>query len=362
MYQQNAEREQLRGRASSLKDFVQGLELRVEIDEMADDQLARVSQLTFRTNQFNFTTVRRPEHEIRSLLAGAQSTCLVVRVRDRFGDYGIVGVLIYERTAERYKVDTFLLSCRVLGRGVEHTVLADLGRRALADDTRFVELAYKPTASNAPVREFITSLGAPDGNEGGTSWTFAADRLATLEYNPDEAPASPPAKQTPNPGASNADDGAAAAGTAPNVEVRSEPLQHIADRLTDIGRIASAIEDFRRRQEPLPEAAVEIAPRGTLQAALLDIWRKVLGRPRIGLTDNFFDVGGTSLRAVQVIALIKKELKRNLSIVTLFECPTVTLLAAKLSAASGELDDGASSTGAVLRGQKRRNVMRRKAL
>ena len=362
MYQQNAEREQLRGRGLSLKDFVQGLELRVEIGDMTDDQLARVSQLTFRTNQFNFTTVRRPEQEIRTLLARAQSTCLVVRVRDRFGDYGLVGVLIYERAADRYKVDTFLLSCRVLGRGVEHTVLADLGRRALADDKRFVELAYKPTDSNAPVREFITSLGEPDGNEGGTSWTFAADRLARLEYNPDEAPAPPSAKQTSNPGASNADARPAAAGTGPNVAVRSEPLQYIADRLTDIDRIASAIEDFRRRQEPLPEAAVEIAPRGTLQAALLDIWRKVMGRPRIGLTDNFLDVGGTSLRAVQVIAVIKKELKRNLSIVTLFECPTVTLLAAKLSAASGEPDDGADTTGAVLRGQRRRNVMRRKAL
>jgi hypothetical protein len=72
-------------------------------------------------------------------------------------------------------------------------------------------------------------------------------------------------------------------------------------------------------------------------------------------------VGGTSLRAVQVIAMIKKELKRNLSIVTLFECPTVTLLAAKLSAASHEPDEGAITSDAALRGQRRRNVIRRKA-
>ena len=57
---------------------------------------------------------------------------------------------------------------------------------------------------------------------------------------------------------------------------------------------------------------------------------------RVGLNDNFFEAGGTSLRAVQVIAMIKKELNQTLSIVSLFECPTVTLLAAKLSAASGE--------------------------
>ena len=348
MYQENAEREQWRGRVLSLKDFIEGLELRVEIGEMTDDQLGRVSQLTFRTNQFNFTTVRRTEQDIRTYLARATATCLVVRVVDRFGDYGLVGVLIYEHAADRYKVDTFLLSCRVLGRGVEHTVLADLGQRALAGGKRFVELAYKPTDKNAPVREFIRSLGEPVGNEE-TSWTFAAERLARLEYNPDEAPVPPPAEHPSNAAASDA------------VEVRSEPLQHIADRLTNVHRIASAIDDFRRRQEPpFSETAAEIAPRGTWQRALLDIWRKVMGRPRIGLTDNFFEAGGTSLMAVQVIAMIKKELNRSLSIVTLFECPTVSLLAAKLGAASGEPDSGATITGAASRGQRRRNVVRRK--
>ena len=347
MYRENAERERLRGQVVSLKEFVRGLELRVEIDEATQEQLPRVSQLTFRTNQFNFTTVRRTEQGISLFLARAKTTCLVVRVADRFGDYGLVGVVMYERAADRYKVDTFLLSCRVLGRGVEHTVVADLGRRALADGKRFVELAYRPTDKNAPVKKFMTSLGEPDGNEVGTSWTFAADRLARLEYNPDEAAGGQSAAR-------------AAKGRGASVEVRAEPLQHIADRLTDIDRIATAIEDFRRVEEPHPEPDVDVAPRGTLQTALLDIWRRVLGRPRIGPTDNLIDVGGTSLRAVQIIAAIKKELNRNLSIVTLFECPTVTQLAARLSAAAREPEVGAS-TDATVRGLRRRNVIRRKA-
>ena len=77
------------------------------------------------------------------------------------------------------------------------------------------------------------------------------------------------------------------------------------------------------------------------------------------MNDNFFEAGGTSLRAVQVIAMIKKELKQNLSIVSLFECPTVALLAAKLSAASGEVQVGATTARAALRGQRRRYVARR---
>jgi acyl carrier protein len=107
---------------------------------------------------------------------------------------------------------------------------------------------------------------------------------------------------------------------------------------------------------------VDTAPGSSLQTTLLNIWRKVLGRPRIGLNDNFFEVGGTSLRAVQVIATIKKELNRNLSIVSLFECPTVKLLADKLSAPTAVPGDAAKAAGAALRGQQRRtSVVRRHA-
>jgi FkbH-like protein/FkbM family methyltransferase len=356
LYQDNAKREQLREQTLSLKDFIKGLELRVEIAEATDDQLGRVSQLTFRTNQFNFTTIRRSENEIRDYLKRDRATGLVVRVVDRFGDYGLVGVLLYETEADRFKVDTLLLSCRVLGRGVEHALLAHLGQRAVREHKRFVELAYRPTEKNAPVREFMKSIGDHAGGEPGASWTLAADHLASLEYNPDET--AEHGHEAPAPSAPDTRPPRQGWGFA--VGDRSEPVQRIAESLYDMDRVARAIEAYRLRNGPL-DAPVDVAPAGTLQATLLNIWKKVLGRSRIGMNDNFFEVGGTSLRAVQLIATIKKELKQNLSIVSLFECPTVTLLAAKLGAASGDPDGGTTPSGAALRGQRRRNVMRRKA-
>ena len=133
MYRENAERQQFREHSFSLKNFIDGLQLRVEITNAAENDLGRVSQLTFRTNQFNFTTIRRSESEIRNFLLREGAHCLAVRVTDRFGDYGMVGVVLYEKTADQYKVDTFLLSCRVLGRGVEHAVLSTLGKKALKE-------------------------------------------------------------------------------------------------------------------------------------------------------------------------------------------------------------------------------------
>jgi acyl carrier protein len=93
----------------------------------------------------------------------------------------------------------------------------------------------------------------------------------------------------------------------------------------------------------------------------LGIWRKVLSRPRIGINNNFFEVGGTSLSAVQLVATIKRELKQTLSIVNLFECPTVKLLAAKMSAGTGEVHGQSAISTAMARGQRRRIVnVRRK--
>ena len=355
MYQENAERQRFREQTLSLKDFVNGLQLRVEIAEATDDQLARVSQLTFRTNQFNFTTIRRSEQEIRDILQQNDVTCLVVHVVDRFGDYGLVGVVMYETATDRYKVDTLLLSCRVLGKGVEHAVLAHLGQQAVREGKRLVELPHRPTEKNAPVREFIRNIGGPDGDPAGASWTFAADRLASLAYDPDQT--AHPGLEAPAPPHPDARPPRQVWGFG--VGDRSEPLQVIGEHLYDIDRVAKAIEAYRLRRQPL-DAPVDVAPSSTLQAALLNIWSRVLGR-RIGIHDNFFDVGGTSLRAVQVIAAIKRELKQHLSIVSLFECPTVSLLAAKLRAASGGRDGAGSAAAAALRGQRRRNVTRRKA-
>ena len=91
--------------------------------------MARVSQLTERTNQFNFTTIRRSEREIEQLCESG-AACLVVNLADRFGDYGLVGVTIAAAKEKALEVDTFLLSCRALGRKVEHRMLAKLGELA----------------------------------------------------------------------------------------------------------------------------------------------------------------------------------------------------------------------------------------
>ncbi len=347
MYQDNAQRERFREQAHSMHDFVAGLGLRVEVGEATDDQLDRVSQLTFRTNQFNTTTIRRSLAEIRDFLKQTNSRCLAVRVADRFGDYGLVGVVLYREESDRLKLDTFLLSCRVLGRGVEHTIVSNLGRRALSAAKAFVELACLSTERNLPARNFVSSLGDQYRIDG-ESWLFPAEYLASLKYDPDEKTQTSDNPATPD-GGTPALPRAAGFGLV----VQSRHLQRIGEGLYDISRVTKAIDESRLPTS-VADGAVDKMQSAGLDGTILNIWRKVLGRPGIGLDINFFEAGGTSLKAVQVIAMIRKELNQNLSITSLFECPTVRLLAAKFSACAEGTSGEPRTAGAALRGQQRR--------
>ncbi len=160
LYRQNMEREQARRAASTFEDFLAALELEIKISEMTPEQTERVAQLTQRTNQFNVTTIRRTESEIQHLSRAQNLEFLVVEVRDRFGDYGLVGVMAFETQADGLQVDTFLLSCRVLGRGVEHQMLKKLGGIALARERNIVAIPFLPTQKNQPALDFLNQIGA----------------------------------------------------------------------------------------------------------------------------------------------------------------------------------------------------------
>ena len=351
MYRQNIERDKSRSRLS-LNDFIEGLDLRVAVSEPAAGDLARVSQLTFRTNQFNFTTIRRSEVEVRDFLARDAAAGLVVRVSDRFGDYGLVGVVLYESLTDRYRIDTFLLSCRVLGKGVEHAIVAAIGQRAAAERKPMVEFVLTPSAKNAPAIEFLRSIAHLRREVAAASWMFAAEDLAKLQFLPNDTPIEAPST-----------DGTTAKPIVPRAATSrprlSARMQRLGAELAAIEGVARAIEEHRLHANPPRSEGVAAA--GTLEMAIAAIWQRALGVSRIGVNENFFEAGGTSLSAVQVIAAIKKELNRDLSIVHLFECPTVSLLAAKLGAAPGTPLRDAAIGAAALRGQQRRYpAMRRK--
>ena len=158
MYRENAARQSLEASTTDIGDFIASLGLVVDIAPPSENEWPRVAQLTQRTNQFNFTTLRRTESEMRSAASEAGSLVLRVNVRDRFGEYGLVGLVVAKTEGASLLVDTLLLSCRVLGRGVEHAMLRRLGEIAAARNLSHVELPVIATAKNEPARAFAADV------------------------------------------------------------------------------------------------------------------------------------------------------------------------------------------------------------
>lgn len=160
LYRHNAMRKSVEADSASLEDFLARLELSVGIVEMKAENIPRVAELFNRTNQFNATTVRYSENEIRSLFRSKEKTFLVTTAKDRFGDYGLVGVTAYSIHRDRMHVDSLLLSCRALGRRIEHTLVSRLLEIADASGCSTLGIHYRETERNHLVRDFLEGIGA----------------------------------------------------------------------------------------------------------------------------------------------------------------------------------------------------------
>jgi FkbH-like protein len=134
--------------------------------------LARVAQLTQKTNQLNVTTRRYSEQEMQALAADPGALVYEVGVCDRFGDSGLVGVAIARRGAEAWEIDTFLLSCRVIGRAVETAMLARLSDDARAAGATHLRGWFLPTRKNAPAQDIYPAHGFSRlaESDGATRW------------------------------------------------------------------------------------------------------------------------------------------------------------------------------------------------
>jgi FkbH-like protein len=185
MYQAQQEREQLAQTIASREDFLRSLQQEAEIAPLTKATLARIAQLTNKTNQFNLTTRRYNEQQLLDITAKG-CDCFSIRVRDRFGDNGIVGVTITRHDGDNCEIDTFLLSCRVIGRSVESAFLAFLVEHGRQRGAKRLRGWFVPTKKNAPARDFYPSHGfqSVQQTDNGTLWSLdlAADSLPCPEW------------------------------------------------------------------------------------------------------------------------------------------------------------------------------------
>jgi FkbH-like protein len=167
----------------SREDFFRYLEQEAELEAVSQLTLARVAQLTQKTNQFNLTTRRYTEAQIAEMATQPDWHVTSIKVRDRFGDHGLVGIAIAHDAGANCEVDAFLLSCRVIGRTVETALLAYLAESAARRGRKRLQGWFLPTKKNSPARDFYRQHGfeLQATNDEGSFWTLDLDR-STLRW------------------------------------------------------------------------------------------------------------------------------------------------------------------------------------
>jgi FkbH-like protein len=172
-YQESRSREAYRGSVDSVEEFLRGLDLRVDISPMEDDSTARVVQLLAKTNQFNLTTRRHDEATIRQRTAAGAWRVYTMRVTDRFGDFGLTGVAIVQTGDKAWHVESFLMSCRVIGKSVETALIARIAEDARAAGATVLSAEYIDSGRNQVASTFLSNHGfAPAGAD---RWTRSLD-------------------------------------------------------------------------------------------------------------------------------------------------------------------------------------------
>ncbi|WGP09669.1 SDR family NAD(P)-dependent oxidoreductase [Streptomyces sp. SH5] len=315
-YRARGDRDALRRGAASLTDFINGLELSVEVAPPTPDQYPRVSQLTYRTNQFNLSSIRRGESGMQALLSDPKVRVRVAHVKDRFGDYGLVGLAITREDAEGASatLDTFLMSCRVLGRGVEHAFLAAVAAELADAGVGELVAPYVASERNTPVRRFFDSaLGAfaradVTDEDGGVVYRAPMSTVASVAFEPEESRADDDTAPEPagKPAVEPSDAGV-------RETVRRRALVDLAQDTDVLSTVLRATRPSGRLDTTAPPAPVAPAAplAGTLaeaREAVRTVVADVLGLPLadIGPHTPLEAIRMTSLAVVDAIIRLEK--------------------------------------------------------
>ena len=159
MYRANIQRSRQQAAFTDYREYLLSLEMKAEILPFSKMYMARIAQLTNKSNQFNLTTRRCTEAELEQIAADPDCITLYGKLEDRFGDNGVVSVVFGHRENTAFHIDLWLMSCRVLKRDMEFAMMDELAERCKAAGIREITGFYYPTAKNRMVRDFYGTLG-----------------------------------------------------------------------------------------------------------------------------------------------------------------------------------------------------------
>lgn len=184
MYLANEQRNRMQKNFSDYGDYLRSLEMKAQIGGFDPAYFSRIAQLTNKSNQFNLTTHRYSQSEIEQIAADPQYLTLCGRLEDKFGDNGVVSIVIGRKEKDVLQIELWLMSCRVLKRDMEYAMMDTLVKQCRDCGIRQIYGYFYPTAKNAMVKDFYALQGfekLEEDVDGNAKWSFRIPEQYTLK-------------------------------------------------------------------------------------------------------------------------------------------------------------------------------------
>ncbi|MBW5449438.1 HAD-IIIC family phosphatase, partial [Cohnella sp. CFH 77786] len=363
-YEAERKRQAAARSGETLEQYLRGLELKVGMRPLAPDETERAAQLTARTNQFNLNGIRLTEEDMRARSLAEGARLWMVEAADRYGDYGRIGLVSGTVQGDALVLDLFLLSCRVLGRGVEQAVCAGLKRFAEANGCTELRAEFTRTAKNRPFERFLEESGwmgasgaaLPEGAGASARLSiplsrvpeapghvefYEGVRIAAEEAYGQSAPAREQrgasltafaAGTETETGTGTFSDGKSYDWVVPygNEELLPHRAYLLPLRYPDASSVIALPDEGKTPRDDRGGAGAGAPyepPAGDVEEAIAGMWTKVLGGGTYGRSDHFFDVGGDSLRAASLVSQLARAFGVRVTLVDLFDHPRLNQMA-----------------------------------
>ena len=313
MYRAEKEREQARTEEKSLHAYLKKLNIQMYMYSTTPDEIDRVAQLTQRTNQFNMNGVRYLKEDVAEWLQSDRYGCYSVYVKDAYGDYGLVGALVLSYADGKCNLQTFVLSCRVLGREIEIAILNEIANIAKSHGVSAFSASVKRTQKNEPFMRFWQAY--VEDNENIVYANFNTPSHITVIKEKYIKPTSQKSNTTAS-AKSVAHTGACALTTMPS------------DIQTNDAELKAFIPSCS--SEVIAQALGKFIP-GQAEGEIVDkvkaVWESVLGLTIDREDASYFELGGDSLKAVHLISILDKELGVRISVSDIYRYATISDMA-----------------------------------
>jgi FkbH-like protein len=183
-YREEAQRELTKTHFTNINEYLISLGMEIRLERFNAFNLPRIAQLMQRSNQFNLMTRRYGEAACEAMMSDPSIAPLTVKLADKFGDYGLISVVILKNAGSDLEIDEYLMSCRVLQRGVESFTMNNIFSYAARQGAKRVTGHYLPTKKNDMVKGFFKSFGfekIAEGEGGASQWALAVDAYQPRE-------------------------------------------------------------------------------------------------------------------------------------------------------------------------------------